>query len=184
MNQIDEKLNVFYRECKKYYFYKNILKKLQEQLTILKNRYESIHSPRFERIAASQSQKENDVMLARYMEEKDLLSEKIDAYSRMVSWIEECISRIKSLSYKYVVWRTCIDGETINELAIEYDISSKQLSRNRKKAILSVLNEAVIKKHDEIEDDILRQEARKLRLIYMGDNEEMMLEKKAAIKNL
>ena len=162
--QNDENVKVFISECRKYYFYTARIQSLQDELNTLINRMEGTHSPAMDKVRTVQTT-DASVRILNAIERKTDLETRISAYTEMMNWIRDCINGIPYMAYRVVIWRTCIEGEKLSAIADEYSINLRQLSRKRKKVLELALSEQLMRKHAELEQNILDSETKVLQKI-------------------
>ena len=167
----DERIETFREECQNYFRYQNRIKDLQEQLESLTNRYENVHSPVLDRVGTSGTPSERDRVI-QYMDAKTKLDKRIDVYQRMLDWIESCIDKVPLPSYRILIWQTFIQGYKLSAMATKYDVSQKHIGTTRRKCLLKVLTDEMMKTHDQIQMEMIDAETSGLRRMAANNSSE------------
>lgn len=146
-----ERLSIFKREARSYYLYQSRIQKLNEELKHIQHQMENVHSPILNRMGAQPRPDAKDEMLAKLITDKSVVLELQVYYQERMNWLVETIESMASSAYKVLVWMTYVQGKTLQQVAVEYDVSREHLYRLRKYYVVKVMTDERIEELIRIE---------------------------------
>ncbi|MBQ9210397.1 MAG: hypothetical protein IJ153_01750 [Clostridia bacterium] len=154
-----ERIRIFKIECRDYLFNIARAEQLELSLKALMVRMENVHSPALEKIGQSPSRKELD-RIAQIMT-KTKMEEELELIHRRTGWVDSVIEAISSPAYQYTIKMTYINGHTINEFAVLYDVSIDHMYKVRRQFLERALTDEKMAELDEIIAKLEELELRK-----------------------
>lgn len=146
----EERIGIFKEYSGKYRHYQESVRKIDNQLEIVRVKMENVHSPNLENIAVSGTY--NEPPMIELIEQKSYLEEKKNNYLEMIQWIENLVDSVYSSSARTLIWMTYVQRRSLNSIAEEYNLRKTALYKIRKKYLIEVLTDERISALKRIQD--------------------------------
>ena len=145
------RLDLFKRECRKYFTYQSEISKIDERLRSLEVSMQNVHSPSMQKIGSSPSRKELDYL--RFLAAKEEYEKQKQFYEARVQWIDDIINSIPSKAYCAITWMTLVQGKSRMELLITYDTSPEYVYKTRDIFLKQLLTDEKMMEFDQAEQN-------------------------------
>lgn len=134
-------------EARSFQHYQRQIEKYQDRIILIEGKINNMHSPKLGGTSTPYSQHQKDVMLLKNLQAKEKLVNKQKPYILQRDWIIQTVESISNPAMKAVIWKTLVDGESIKEVAEQYQTTADHLYKLRRKFMLEAMNEENIRKY-------------------------------------
>jgi hypothetical protein len=154
------KLKTLKKEARNFGYYQRQIERYQDQIILVEGRISNMHSPKMGGTSTAFSQHQKDTLLLKNIQMKEELLKKQKQFILQRDWVIYTIGSISSPAFKAILWATLVDGDSIKELAEEYQTTADHMYKLRRKFMLEAMNEENIRQYEIIQEYIrqLREE--------------------------
>lgn len=143
MEEYDEKwkIDTLKEEAKRYPTYQKRIRTLQDSIHVLDSKIYNLKSPKMGGVRSKTDQESIDRMLLENLSKRRALEEEKQVYVLRQAWLYTAISSIQSPAFKAILWETLIDGSSVYEVSLRYQILPDHMYKLRRKYMLEVMSE-------------------------------------------
>ena len=132
-----------------YFKYHEQVKELDHLIEMIQNKMENVHSISFESAVSGRSYSEKP--LVQLIEKKATLEKEKQYYLDLIKWTDNVIDSLNSGAVKALVWMSCIQGESLQSISTEFEVSKDHLYKIRKASLNRALDDTKMEILEEIQ---------------------------------
>lgn len=142
-------LQLYKKECRKYFTYDAQLKKTKLDLKETIIEIENVRSPLTDRVGGHQIISQEERLIA-LIEVKEETEHQIDFYQSMIDWIVHVNNKVTSPAYRAITWQTLIQAKNRTDLMINYDVDPDYVCKMRDKFLNYALDDDSIHEYYDV----------------------------------